>query len=117
MDNDTAIQAFAALAQATRLDVFRLLVKHEPEGLPAGEIARQLGVAHNTLSAHLASLTRAGLTHAERHSRSIVYRADLAEIRRLAAFLVEDCCGGRAAACEPVMAGRVCFQPKVAADV
>jgi ArsR family transcriptional regulator len=117
MDNGKAIRALAALAQATRLDVFRLLVKHEPEGLAAGEIARRLGVAHNTLSAHLAGLTRAGLTKAERHSRSIVYRADLAEIRRLAAFLVEDCCGGAPEACEPVMVERACFQPKVAADV
>jgi ArsR family transcriptional regulator len=117
MDHETAIQAFAALAQTTRLDVFRLLVKHEPEGLAAGEIARQLGVAHNTLSAHLAGLTRAGLTRAERHSRSITYRADLAVVRRLAAFLVEDCCGGVPEACEPVRAGRPEFQSKMAADV
>ena len=109
--------ALAALAQKTRLDVFRLLVTHEPEGLTAGEIARRLGVAHNTMSAHLASLTRAGLANAQRHSRFLVYRADLAEIRRLAAFLVEDCCGGDSAACEPVLAGPACFQPKVTADV
>lgn len=117
MDDDTAIQVFAALAQGTRLDVFRLLVKHEPEGMPAGEIARQLGVAHNTVSAHLAGLTRAGLTHAERHSRSITYRADFVVIRRLAAFLVEDCCSGMPEACEPVMAGRADFQSKMTADV
>jgi DNA-binding transcriptional ArsR family regulator len=116
MNDDGAIQAFAALAQKTRFDVFRLLVKHEPEGMPAGEIARQLGVAHNTLSAHLAGLTRAGLTHAERHSRSITYRADLALIQRLAAFLVEDCCGVQEA-CEPVMPGHTRFQSKMAADV
>src|SRR5450631_3705072 len=117
MDSEKAILALAALAQKTRLDVFRLLVKHEPEGLPAGDIARQLGVPHNTLSAHLAGLTRAGLAHAERHSRSIVYRADLALIRRLAAFLVEDCCGGVAETCEPVLDDRACFQSKVSADV
>jgi ArsR family transcriptional regulator, arsenate/arsenite/antimonite-responsive transcriptional repressor len=101
MNAEKAILALAALAQKTRLDVFRLLVKHEPEGLPAGEIARQLGVPHNTLSARLAGLTRTGLTHAERHSRSIVYRADLSLLRRLAAFLVEDCCDGAVEACEP----------------
>jgi ArsR family transcriptional regulator len=117
MNAEKAILALAALAQKTRLDVFRLLVKHEPEGLPAGEIARQLGVPHNTLSAHLAGLTRTGLTHAERHSRSIVYRADLSVLRRLAAFLVEDCCDGAVEACEPVMADRACFLPKVSADV
>src|SRR5208337_2886094 len=94
MDNDGVIQALSARAQKTRLDVFRLLVSHEPEGMPAGEIAGQLGVAHNTMSAHLAGLTRAGLTHVERHSRSITHRADVAVIRRLAAFLVDDCCDG-----------------------
>jgi ArsR family transcriptional regulator, arsenate/arsenite/antimonite-responsive transcriptional repressor len=117
MDNENVIQALAALAQATRLDVFRLLVKHEPEGLPAGEIARQLAVPHNTMSAHLAALTRAGLTKAERQSRSIIYRADLAAIRRLTAFLVEDCCGGVPEACAPVMTDLACCLTKVAADV
>jgi ArsR family transcriptional regulator len=82
-----------------------LLVKHEPQGLPAGEIARRLGVAH--LSAHLAGLARAGLAKAEQHGRSIVYCANLAGIRRLAAFLVEDCCRGVPEACGPVMADRV----------
>ena len=117
MDNDGVIQALSAWAQKTRLDVFRLLVSHVPEGIPAGEIARQLGVAHNTMSTHLAGLTRSGLTHAERHSRSITHRADVAVIRRLAAFLVEDCCGGVPEACEPVMSGRASFQSKMAADV
>lgn len=117
MDSEVAIQALAALAQATRLDVFRLLIKHEPDGLPAGEIARQLAVPHNTMSAHLAALTRAGLTKAERHSRSIIYRADLAAIRRLTSFLVEDCCGGVPEACPPVVADLSCCLPKVDADV
>lgn len=117
MDNDGAIQALAALAQATRLDVFRLLIKHEPGGLPAGEIARRLSVAHNTMSAHLAGLTRAGLTKAERHSRTIVYRADLAAIQRLAAFLAEDCCGGVPDSCGPVIDDRARCPSKVAADV
>jgi len=117
MDNDDAIQALSARAQKTRLDVFRLLVSHVPEGIPADEIARQLGVAHNTMSAHLAGLTRAGLTHAERHSRSITHRADVAVIRRLAAFLVEDCCCGVPEACESVMSSRASFQSKMAADV
>ena len=109
MDNDGAIQASSARAQKTRLDVFRLLVSHVPEGIPADEIARQLGVAHNTMSAHLAGLTRAGLTHAERHSRSITHSADVAVIRRLAAFLVEDCCCGVPEACESVMSSRASF--------
>ncbi len=104
MENDAAIETLAALAQATRLDVFRLLVRHEPEGMAAGEIARQLGAPHNTLSAHFAILSRAGLIRAERRSRSIIYRADLGAISRLAAYLIEDCCGGRPGACAPFFA-------------
>src|SRR3546814_1566734 len=60
---------------ATRLETFRLLVRHEPEGLAAGDIARSLDVPQNTMSAHLAILARAGLVRSERHSRSIIYRA------------------------------------------
>lgn len=105
MENESAITALAALAQGTRLDVFRLLVRHEPDGLPAGEVARQLGIPQNTMSAHLAVLTRAGLASSERHSRSIVYRADLARLRDLMLFLVNDCCGGRPELCAPLIAG------------
>jgi DNA-binding transcriptional ArsR family regulator len=96
------ILAFAALAQSTRLGVFRLLVKHEPEGLAAGEIAKALAVPQNTMSAHLAVLARAGLVISERRSRSIIYRADLATLQKLTSFMVEDCCGGRAEICAPV---------------
>ena len=102
MEQEQAILAFAALAQGTRLGVFRLLVKHEPEGLPAGEIARAIAVPQNTLSAHLAVLARAGLVMSERRSRSIIYRADLATLQRLTSFMVEDCCGGRGELCAPV---------------
>jgi ArsR family transcriptional regulator len=104
MDSHRAILAFAALAQPTRLDVFRLLIEHEPDGLPAGEIARHMGVPHNTMSTHLAILTRAGLITAERHSRSIVYRAQLEAVRALAGYLVKDCCGGRPEICGPLIA-------------
>ncbi len=64
MENEEAITAFAALAQPTRLDTFRLLVQHEPAGIPAGELARMLDVPQNTMSAHLATLSRAGLVKA-----------------------------------------------------
>lgn len=104
MDADDAILAFSALAQPTRLEVFRLLMEHEPEGLPAGEIARCMGVPHNTMSTHLAILTRAGLIEAERQSRSIVYRAQLDAVRGLAGFLVKNCCGGRPEICAPLIA-------------
>lgn len=104
MENATAIESLAALSQATRLEAFRLLVRHEPEGLAAGDIARALCVPHNTLSAHFAVLVRAGLIRAERKSRSIIYRAELAAIQRLVAFLVEDCCGGSPGVCAPLLA-------------
>ena len=104
MEQEQAILAFAALAQSTRLDVFRLLVKHEPDGLPAGEIAKACAVPQNTMSAHLAILARARLVMSERKSRSIIYRADLATFQSLTSFMVEDCCGGRAELCAPVAA-------------
>lgn len=103
MDTNNAIDIFAALAQATRQEAFRLLVAHEPEGLPAGEIARLLAVPHNTMSSHLAVLARAGLVRSERQSRSIIYRADLEAIRETVQFLVQDCCGGRPDICQPLL--------------
>jgi ArsR family transcriptional regulator, arsenate/arsenite/antimonite-responsive transcriptional repressor len=113
MDKEGTILALAALAQGTRLDVFRLLVRHEPDGLPAGEIARRLAVPHNTMSAHLAVLTRAGLVRSERHSRSTIYRTDLDRFRAVATFLLKDCCGGRPEVCRPLVADLIpCCLPK-----
>ncbi|GAM02107.1 MULTISPECIES: helix-turn-helix transcriptional regulator [Sphingomonas] len=104
MENDSAIAALGALAQETRLEVFRLLVRHEPAGMAAGEIARQLGVPQNTMSAHLGILARAGLIRSARQSRSIIYRADLGGLRALTLFLVKDCCAGAPALCAPLIA-------------
>ena len=104
MDNDAAISALGALAQGTRLDAFRLLVRHEPEGLAAGEVAKALDVPQNTMSVHLATLARAGLIRSERRSRIINYRADLDQLKALTLFLVKDCCGGKAELCEPLIA-------------
>jgi len=104
MDARSAIFAFSALAQPTRLSVFRLLVEHEPGGMPAGEIARQIGVPHNTMSSHLAILTRAELVEAKRQSRSIIYRARLETVRGLAGYLLKECCGGRPEVCAPLIA-------------
>jgi ArsR family transcriptional regulator len=104
MESEQVILALAALAQSTRLGEFRLLVKHEPEGLAAGDIAKALAVPQNTMSAHLAILSRAGLVMSERKSRSIIYRADLATFQDLTSFMVEDCCGGRADLCAPAVA-------------
>lgn len=104
MEFYSAITALGALAQGTRLDVFRLLVRHEPHGLPAGEIAHQLDVPQNTMSAHLGILARAELVKSERQSRSIIYRADLDRLRALTLFLVKDCCAGSPELCAPLIA-------------
>ena len=114
-----AIAAMAALAQSTRLDTFTLLVAREPDGIAAGELARLIDVPQNTMSAHLAVLSRAGLIIGERRSRSIIYRADLAGFRSVIAFLLKDCCGGRADLCQPLIADLVpcCLPAKATADV
>lgn len=113
MDKEEAILALAALAQSTRLQTFRVLAKHEPAGLAAGDIARALEVPQNTLSAHLSILSRANLVTSERHSRSIVYRANLVEFQRVALFLLQDCCGGRPEVCAPLIESLApCCPPK-----
>ena len=115
MENKDAITALAALAQSTRLDTFRLLVKHEPAGIPAGELARMLDVPQNTMSAHLATLSRSGLVKGERQSRSIIYRADLDRFRELTLFMINDCCGGNAKLCAPLIESLTpCCEPKAA---
>lgn len=103
MESEQAILGLAALAQSTRLDVFRLLVRHEPDGLAAGDIARSLAVPQNTMSSHLAILTRAGLVAAKRSGRSIVYRADLAHFQDVVLFMLKDCCGGKPEICAPLV--------------
>ena len=105
MDTNDAVEALGALAQRTRLDTFRALIRHEPDGLPAGEVARLLGVPHNTMSTHLAVLARAGLVRAERQGRSIIYRAEPDRIGGLAAFLMTDCCQGNPQVCGPLIEG------------
>lgn len=103
MNTELAIDALSALAQSTRLETFRMLVKQEPDGLPAGEIARRLDVPHNTISTHLAILTRAGLVTVERHSRSLIYRVELKAVRELVMFLLRDCCNGQPELCAPLI--------------
>ena len=113
MESEKAILALAALAQSTRLEVFRLLTKHEPDGLAAGDIAKKLAVPQNTMSSHLAILSRAGLVRAERFSRSIVYRADLEAFQSVVLFMLRDCCDGRPEICVPVVESlKPCCTPK-----
>jgi DNA-binding transcriptional ArsR family regulator len=94
-----AISVLAALAQPTRLEIFRLLLKHEPIGITAGVIADTIGAPHNTISTHLAILVRAGLLRSARDGRTIIYRADIEGMRALVGFLLNDCCDGHPELC------------------
>ena len=108
MDKPTALAAFQALSQETRLDVFRLLMRAGPDGMAAGEIAETCGVRQNTMSSHLSILSGAGLIAATRDGRTVRYSADLTGIRGLLAFLMEDCCGGNPAQCQPLIQEIAC---------
>jgi DNA-binding transcriptional ArsR family regulator len=114
MEIGTAIRRLSAIAQDARLEVFRLLIKAGPDGMAAGEIARKLDTPANTLSAQLLVLSNAGLLHAQRQGRSIIYAIDFDAVRELLAFLMEDCCGGRAEVCAPLIgiAQRACCEPE-----
>jgi DNA-binding transcriptional ArsR family regulator len=96
MDTKAAVLSLAALAQDSRLEVFRLLVQAGPEGLAAGEIAERLGLPASTLSFHVKALSQAGLVESRQESRFIYYSARFAAMNDLIAFLGENCCGGRA---------------------
>lgn len=95
----SAVKALSALAQDSRLSVFRLLVGAGPGGLPAGEIARQVGARANTLSTHLSILAQAGLIQSRREGRSVIYSADYDGMRDLLGYLIADCCDGRPEIC------------------
>jgi ArsR family transcriptional regulator, arsenate/arsenite/antimonite-responsive transcriptional repressor len=104
MDTSNALAGLSALAQESRLKIFRLLVQRGPEGMAAGDIARNLKLPHNTLSSHLGILSRASLVKSRKESRSIIYSVDLKGTRDLLTFLVQDCCRGRPEVCEPLIA-------------
>lgn len=89
-----AVERLAALAQSTRLRIFRLLVKAGREGLAAGAIAERLSLAATTLSFHLAQLSQAGLLNSKREGRSIIYRADFTAMQGLISYLTRNCCRG-----------------------
>jgi ArsR family transcriptional regulator, arsenate/arsenite/antimonite-responsive transcriptional repressor len=92
MEQGDAVAALGALAQPSRLELFRLLVRRGPAGLPAGDIAQRLGIPATTLSFHLSQLSRAGLLASRREGRSILYAADYGRMRALMAYLTEHCC-------------------------
>lgn len=116
MEANTAIKRLSALAQESRLAVFRLLVKAGPDGVAAGEIARTLEITPNTLSAQLTVLANAGLVTSRRDGRSIIYAAGYDSMSELLVYLMEDCCQGRPEVCAPLAAvasrAACCDQPQ-----
>ena len=103
MEISAAAVALGALAQKSRLKVFRLLVGLGSGGMAAGDIARKLAVPHNTMSSHLATLSRARLVNSRKEGRSVIYAVDLEGTRDLLSFLVEDCCRGKPHICAPLI--------------
>lgn len=99
METNEAVTALAALAQATRLSVYRLLVEHGASGLAAGEIAENVGISPAALSFHLKELSHAGLVNSRQVGRFVYYSADFAAMYRLLAFMTENCCA--ADGCDP----------------
>ena len=109
MEISNVVGALAALAQDTRLAVYRLLVEHAPDGLPAGQVAERLGIPPPSLSFHLKELSRAGLVLSRQEGRFVWYRADLDAMNGLVAYLTENCCCASAAcapSCAPARAAR-----------
>jgi DNA-binding transcriptional ArsR family regulator len=100
METRQAVEALGALAQETRLAVFRMLVEAGPGGLAAGEISARLGLPAATASFHLAQLTRSGLLVSRTQGRFVIYSADFERMNALLAFLTDNCCGGES--CAPV---------------
>jgi len=99
MESTIAVRALGALAQDSRLQVYRLLVQAGPEGVAASDIAERLKVPANTLSFHLKSLSHADLVHSRQDGRFIYYSANYQQMNALLGFLTENCCGGRS--CKP----------------
>jgi DNA-binding transcriptional ArsR family regulator len=103
MKSKQALSAFGALAQETRLEIFRQLVRLSPDSIPAGDLAQDLDVPPSTLSSHLAILQRAGLVQSQREGRVIRYSADLDGAKELVEFLVKDCCRGHPERCDQLI--------------
>ncbi|MBB97274.1 MAG: transcriptional regulator [Rhodobacteraceae bacterium] len=102
MNQNVAIDAFGALAHDTRLSIFRLLVQRGPNGTPAMEVGRLMDLKPSTVSGHLSTLRRAGLVTTERKHREVLYAPNLGAVNGLVTFLLQDCCGGDAQACQGV---------------
>jgi ArsR family transcriptional regulator len=118
MDESNIVVSLAALAHQHRLRIFRLLVKHGPSGLPAGEIADRIGISATNTSFHLKELDRARLLRATREGRYIRYAIDVEGMRKLLTYLTEDCCQGRPELCgDAFLAGSKVCHPRKKAPV
>ena len=106
MEKIDAVAVLAALAQDNRLAVFRLLVAAGPEGMPAGEVAKRLGLPPNTLTFHFDRLRMAGLVSVRREGRSMIYAAQFDTMNRLLGYLTDQCCGGQPEKCRPQTAAK-----------
>ena len=104
MDERQAVNAFAALAQESRLRIVRLLVTAGPDGMPAGAVATAIGASPSNMSFHLKELERAGLVQSRKASRSIIYSASFSALGGLIEFLMRDCCQGHPEVCNPAIA-------------
>ncbi|MEO0975312.1 MAG: metalloregulator ArsR/SmtB family transcription factor [Pseudomonadota bacterium] len=111
MNDETALLALSALAQPTRLAVFRLLIHAGGKGVAAGEIAERVGARPNTLSTHLQALCAGTLIGRERVGRSIVYSANYDRVSDLLTYLLQDCCAGEAEICGPVIRAVASYSP------
>lgn len=109
MDTKQVISALAALAQDSRLAIFRLLVQCGPEGMAASKIGEQLGVAPSSLSFHLKELTHAGLISSRQEGRFVIYAANFTTMNNVLGFLTENCCGGNP--CTPVCTPACASEP------
>ncbi|WP_176594094.1 helix-turn-helix transcriptional regulator [Sphingobium sp. EM0848] len=108
METEAALSILAALAHPTRLSTFRLLVRHEPEGLSTGQLVEASGLTQSTFSTHLAVLVKAGLVIPEKRGRQLIQRVSIDVLRGLMLFLARDCCQGRAELCDPLLAELSC---------
>ncbi|HEV7437060.1 ArsR/SmtB family transcription factor [Sphingobium yanoikuyae] len=108
MNTEDALSILSALGHPTRLEAFRLLIRHEPAGLSTGALVDASGLTQSTFSTHLAVMAKAGLVRSEKQGRLHIQRANLDCLRGLMVFLAKDCCQGRPELCEPLLAELTC---------
>ncbi|TYC89690.1 helix-turn-helix transcriptional regulator [Novosphingobium sp. BW1] len=104
MDSDDALAIFSALSHPTRLEAFRLLLRHEPEGLATGALVDASGLSQSTFSSHLAVMVKAGLVRSAKQGRQNIQRADVRALTDLMLYLANDCCQGHPELCQPLLA-------------